>query len=381
MTALANGQSVEQAAARVASAARPFWSPSEVSTFTNYVSDHAGAPTLESHPPSMAARDEPHMDVKAARQVVQDLGTPGRRTAEALSTFEDYFPGQEGRELRTARGQVLHMADDASHTASPASGVSSGGGGGFGGGGGGGGGSTRPSPGKTARASFTRARNFSSLRGFARIGGVLIGVPPTGGPALDFKSFSWRRDPAGLVLFLTRPDGQPVSLGPYRESIVHQALAYAADGRPVTVTMVTADPLPELKILLHPALVDSPLGCRAIEIDRLVDIYAGKAAPGSIHAADGDPESAFAYRRAWADRLEALAEGALPRLSLSDRRAFPSLREFAERIRESPGANESAARALSARSLLNDPARSVLSTNTYIRQDPGCRPEAMLHEH
>jgi hypothetical protein len=48
------------------------------------------------------------------------------------------------------------------------------------------------------------------------------------------------------------------------------ALTYAADGRVTTATITKADPLNERRILLHPALVDTWLGCRAIQIDRFV---------------------------------------------------------------------------------------------------------------
>ena len=48
-------------------------------------------------------------------------------------------------------------------------------------------------------------------------------------------------------------------------SILYHALI-PADGRPLAVTMAKADPLTELKILLHPTLVDTALGHRVIEI-------------------------------------------------------------------------------------------------------------------
>ena len=52
---------------------------------------------------------------------------------------------------------------------------------------------------------------------------------------------------------------------------MHLALVYAADGRVTTVTMVSSDPLFDLKILLHPVLVDTGLGCRAIRLDQVAD--------------------------------------------------------------------------------------------------------------
>jgi len=61
----------------------------------------------------------------------------------------------------------------------------------------------------------------------------------------------------------------------WRASIVGQALAYAADGRPLAATMVTAKPLLELKILVHAALIDTGLGRRITELDRFVDEFTG----------------------------------------------------------------------------------------------------------
>ena len=110
------------------------------------------------------------------------------------------------------------------------------------------------------------------LRGFSRIGGVLIGRDPSQpDERLDFSDLSWRTTPRGVVLTFTRGDHKEISLDPRPASLIAQALAYAADGRPVTATMTRAAPLRDLKVLAHPTLVDTAVGCRAIEIDRFVD--------------------------------------------------------------------------------------------------------------
>ena len=159
----------------------------------------------------------------------------------------------------------------------------------------------RPRPSVEARApirtasvsSVARARSFGALRGFARVGGVLIGRDPEdGAPALDFRSFEWTRDGGTLRFHFVAADGSAVDAGPFHASAVHGALAYAADGRALTGTMISAQPLPDLKILLHPALLDTSLGCRAISIDRFADESTGR---------DQYPERAQAERGFHAD--------------------------------------------------------------------------------
>ncbi len=168
--------------------------------------------------------------------------------APVRSNFESYFPAQA----------TEHSA-----------------GGGFGGGGIGSGPKGSPAaprggPLRTASAA-ARARSFVSLRGFSRVGGVLIGQDPQKSEGLDVREFRWTSDREGVQLTVVDSAGRATSLGPYHPAIVNLALAYAADGRVLTATMTKAEPLYELRILLHPTLVDTGVGCRAIEIDRFVD--------------------------------------------------------------------------------------------------------------
>jgi hypothetical protein len=89
-------------------------------------------------------------------------------------------------------------------------------------------------------------------------------------------------------------------------SLVYHALNYAADGRPLAVTMASAEPLIELKILLHPTLVDNALGYRIIELDRFVDEYTSKDKVLGA-ARQQMTEHVYAqvglYKLAWASRL------------------------------------------------------------------------------
>ena len=230
-------------------------------------------------PKSPVNQDELHN--LAARYTVAAYGEANsdRTAADALLGFNDHFPGA--------------LPPD------PPTGGSGGFPGGFGGGGGGSTGSSpRPHPtaprvgggggaavaeaaGGAVRAErVAMARSFSRLVGFRRIGGVLIGRPPSAEPHLDFTGFDWQNT-GQVKLTLKRGDGRNIVLGPFRPEIVHLAMACAADGRPITATMVTAAPLRELKILLHPALEDTAIGCRAIEVDRLVDRFAGSSEAGT----------------------------------------------------------------------------------------------------
>jgi len=145
------------------------------------------------------------------------------------------------------------------------------------------------------------------LRGFSRIGGVLIGREPEEStqPPLDFRDIQWSSSGDTIELKLTRSDGEIIRLGPYRRALVREALAYAADSRVTTVTMVTARPLKDLKILLHPALVDTPIECRAIELDRFVDESTGHSTEreGATHLIE---QAHSLYQLAWGERANSM---------------------------------------------------------------------------
>ena len=68
--------------------------------------------------------------------------------------------------------------------------------------------------------------------------------------------------------------GRRVALGTYDASVVNQALRYASDKRVVATTITPGDGEVVSRITyLHPALVDTPLGCRVVEADRLIDTF------------------------------------------------------------------------------------------------------------
>lgn len=149
-----------------------------------------------------------------------------------------------------------------------------------------------------------RARSFVGLRGFTRIGGVLIGQAPNPQNAVPFTDLRWRWTADGrVILTLVDPAGKTFDSAPYRPDIVAHALRYAADGRATTVTMVRAEPMPSLRILLHPTLVDSSLGDELQQLDRLVDTYAGPSSGSEVGAHRTRVEGVAGYQAEIYDAL------------------------------------------------------------------------------
>jgi hypothetical protein len=104
----------------------------------------------------------------------------------------------------------------------------------------------------------------------------MIGAAPSQASKADFRGLEWRPKGRSLTLFLIDATGRRISLGDHDGAMIAQALAYAADGRPVAVTMTKGALLGSvLRIQVHPALVDTALGCRMIALDRFVDESTG----------------------------------------------------------------------------------------------------------
>jgi hypothetical protein len=179
----------------------------------------------------------------AARAFMRDAeGASGVvRASDLVATYRDVFPGVVGDEGATIRAALLsefpqaaeqvglNAADEAIH-------------------------------------AFLRARSYGALRGFSKIGGVLIGLLPNGGPDEAITGLDWNDRLDGVTLRLHKAGGEVLVFAPFRAEIIRVALAYAADGRPVTATM---PPTPiGRQVLLHPALVDTALGCEARLIDQ-----------------------------------------------------------------------------------------------------------------
>lgn len=337
MSTLARSGKIDEAMARTSASAAKGYSSAE---FGRIQTAARQVPTVEalsrhiqSSPPTVVRDSAKGVDIVAARKAGANLtsqlyGAGGAaRPLPALQSFDDFFPGHALPSASTA-------------------GASPGGGGG-------------------GQAKFRQARSYAALRGSPRIGGVLIGRQPESvDKDVDFVGVRWTIDRGNVQLQLRHADGTERALGPFRASLVHSALAYAADGRPVAVTMTSAAPLAELRINLHPALVDSRLGCRAIELDRYVDAVTSQS-PALQKLREEQYllvlGQARLYRMAWA-RVVLGGAGA----AWIARVHAPIAKEIAERARQEaapePGATAPMLRALAAPQALLDPARSPLSS-------------------
>jgi hypothetical protein len=123
----------------------------------------------------------------------------------------------------------------------------------------------------TYEANFARSRSYPDLVGHSRTGGVLIGrAADNMSQAGNIIDMRWNTASEGILLTLTRDDGKEFQIGPYRPFLIHQALAFVADGRPVAVTILNVNDAGPQRVFLHPAFVDSKLGQEMITLDRFV---------------------------------------------------------------------------------------------------------------
>jgi len=91
---------------------------------------------------------------------------------------------------------------------------------------------------------------------------------PVSGPEMSLR---WSRSGASLTLHVKTAGDKPAEqlLGTFDSAIVHQALRFAADGRTLLVTIrsLTGGNQELRRILLHPSLEDSALGCTVARTD------------------------------------------------------------------------------------------------------------------
>jgi hypothetical protein len=148
----------------------------------------------------------------------------------------------------------------------------------------------------TIRSPRLASRSYAQVRFSGRVGGVVIGRDPEANGILpDVVAFTWTRSAEGMRLLVRRRDGAEVALGPYSPAIVHQALAFAADGRTVVAT-ISLTPLQlggpasvkALRVVVHPAFEDTAFGCSAIDIDhfvfRFIDARIGNTVESAVFA-------------------------------------------------------------------------------------------------
>jgi hypothetical protein len=267
---------------------------------------------LRNHPPSVDEIGPAAVDLEKTTSIIerldQRLKSVGsvRSTnpfAEPLSVYADEFPAQLAAEAKTPLGKLLARTP-------------------------------KPNLPETSLVRFGLSRNYGMLRGFSRVGGVLIGGSPAKGvgPECDYVDLRWEPEGSRCRLVLVGRDGGVRRSRPYRTSLISQALAYAADGRPVTVTILNSFPLVDQKVLLHPVLLDTPLGARTIALDKYVFDYTGDE-PFHKKAREDVQAQMELFTYAWAVRTRALVQSVL---RLSDlREEFRRYLEYVDNVARS----------------------------------------------
>lgn len=126
------------------------------------------------------------------------------------------------------------------------------------------------------RARGGLSSSFHRAKVSFRIRGVVIGRD-LDGPGINVRDLRWEITPASKasptqVSIDAFFDGSWKQLGTFDASVVNQGIRYAADRRVVAATIVPGDGVLVARMTnVHPALVDTPLGCRIIESDRFID--------------------------------------------------------------------------------------------------------------
>lgn len=161
-----------------------------------------------------------------------------------------------------------------------------------GGGSGGGGGTPSPRTGPSSDGrSFAQAR-ATSVRMAARSSisrGVLIGHDHEA-VGITLTDIRWSLRPGApegptMLALAVNAGGDWRDIGVFRAGVANQALRYAADGRVVAATILPGDGVIIRRVIhLHPVLADTPLGCRMVEADRIIDTITGPAEGGDAAA-------------------------------------------------------------------------------------------------
>jgi hypothetical protein len=310
-----NGRSATDALGIVSHSPHRDIAPGVLSQFQDFSSRHSIIPdggdgliaSIREHPPAIDPRPEPHADLHRAaedlQQIVPNLESDvsPRRAAqaiqestEALAEYSTHFPASTQAAMRTSQVRVMQQM------------TTTGGGGAWE--------NIAQALGQAAQGLAQNSRSFVRLRGFSRVGGVLIGNDPEKPcTPLHYRDLRWEIDGARTRFILVDQKGQKSVSRWWRTSIAGQALAYAADGRPLAVTMVSAKPLRELKILIHAALVDTGLGRRITDLDRFVDEFTGsedrnrEVAAARRKATEAVYAQNALYAYAWAERARTVA--------------------------------------------------------------------------
>ena len=341
----------------------PILKTAEVASFktaaTTVVKSKEYTNHLKEYPPAMADNPTDAVDLKSGVEKFRAKYDPKKTSVvnefDAFALYDDIYPGQRSTTESIKAKLVAELSPAETKTVN-----------------------------LNTQADFVRSRSFADLFGHSNTGGVLIGrAPEEVGRAMGFVDLQWVTKDNGVLLILKRKDRQEFSLGPYKPSLVHQALAYVADGRAAAVTILNVDENGYQKIFLHPAFLDTQLGRDIIELDQFVfDVMEGDV---SYEEADQRViRQQMLYLVAWLSRALAIhldwirsiqsnlvKARALESLGYDNQDNIKSLREDLREITEKVGLlrrelgnaprNQLAARALAKPGDLLDSGRSILA--------------------
>lgn len=115
-----------------------------------------------------------------------------------------------------------------------------------------------------------RAADFLSVTRDRHTGGIVIGRTSKNGEIAEVKDIRWEIKGTTVALWLVRADGTLIQIGTFPAVLARQALLYASDRRPLAITVENSTAIARRKVLLHPALQGTNLGCRFINADHLI---------------------------------------------------------------------------------------------------------------
>lgn len=235
-----------------------------------------GRPPASLAPPALREEPSPDVDPFRAGGVLEtiraqlgygDAPTYAWRLATPLAEYDDWVPAQKGSQLGTLRGKVL--SEWSAVVEDP--------------------------------TLFARSRNHQRLAGAARGAGLVLGLPPlTGKFEPDLHDLSWVPQLGLLELVVVDAEERKISLGVFPRSMIASALAYAADNRPLALAVSTGAPLAGRRAILHPALVDTAVGCRIHALVDRLDAFGRNTTVDEN--ADRFVQLTSAYAYAWALR-------------------------------------------------------------------------------
>lgn len=206
---------------------------------------------LDRYPPALMLRGPPDQQIAQVLERIQKWQGIKTETfvfnqlsaAECLIEFEDWFPGSLGADQRTVYQRTLGLTATTSGAENNF----------------------------MTSFLFAQAHDFERLAGFCNVGGVVIGRDHNRGQLHHVADLRWVSEGAGLRVFLVTTNNSEIQLNRvFSRRLIRQALAYAADGRPLAATIMSVTPFEGRKVLLHPALIDTSLGSSIVSLDKFV---------------------------------------------------------------------------------------------------------------